>query len=90
MKLQSLKLLRWRSEKDSQAKVTLNVSNTTFKTDEKAAILVKSKVGANITLDNIDITNVAADSTNPVWVDGDAADYADLVVVTGGAKIVEP
>lgn len=74
----------------SEAKVTLNVSNTVFKTEEKSAILVKSTKGADITLSNVDITAVAADSTNPVWVDGDAASYASLVNVTGGSVIVEP
>ena len=72
------------------AKVTLNVSNTTFKTEEKAAIIVKSAAGADITLDKVDISGVAADSTNPVWVDEASAAYADLVTVTGGSKIVEP
>lgn len=74
---------------DSPAKVTLNVSNTVIKTDEKAAILVKSKAGADIHLTNVDITEVAADSTNPVWVDEASAAYYDLVTVTGGTKIQE-
>lgn len=71
------------------AKVTLNVANTVFKTEEKSAILVKSVAGADITLNNVDISAVAADSTNPVWVDEASAAYADLVTVTGGNKIVE-
>jgi hypothetical protein len=71
-------------------KVTLNVSNTVFKTEEKAAIIVKSAAGADITLDNVDISEVAADSTNAVWVDEASAEYADLVTVAGGSKIVEP
>ena len=75
---------------DTPAKVTLNVSNTVFKTEEKSAILVKSAAGADITLSNVDIAEVAADSTNPVWVDEASAAYADLVVVNGGSKIVEP
>lgn len=74
----------------SPAKVTLNVSDTTFKTEEKAAILVKSVAGAEINLANVDITGVNADSANPVWVDEASASYANLVVVTGGSKIVEP
>ena len=73
-----------------EKKVTLNVSNTTFRTEEKSAILVKTKVGAVIKLDNVDIADVAADNTNPVWVDEATASYAELVVVTGGNKIVEP
>ena len=73
-----------------EAKVTLNVSNTVFKTEEKSAILVKSTKGADITLSNIDITEVAVDSTNPVWVDNASAAYADKVNVTGGTVIVEP
>lgn len=71
------------------AKVTLNVSNTTFKTEEKSAILVKSAAGAEINLSNIDITGVAADPINHVWVDEASEAYADLVVVNGGKKIVE-
>ena len=71
-------------------KVTLKVSDTTFKTEEKSAILVKSKAGADVVLSNVNIDAVAADSTNPVWVDEASAAYADLVVVTGGSKIVEP
>ncbi len=74
---------------DAPAKVTLNVSNTTFKTEEKAAILVKSAAGADITISNIDITGVAADNTNAVWVDEEASAYADLVSVTGGSVITE-
>lgn len=74
---------------DAPAKVTLNVSNAKFNTAKKAAILVKSAAGADIVLDNVDITNCAADNTNHVWVDADAAAYANLVTVTGGNVIVE-
>lgn len=75
---------------DAPAKVTLNVSDTTFKTEEKAAIIVKSAAGADINLSNVNIAEVAADSTNAVWVDEASASYADLVLVIGGTKIVEP
>lgn len=71
-------------------KVTLTVKDTTFKTEEKSAILVKSAAGADVILKDVDITAVAADSTYPVWVDEASEAYADLVVVTGGSKIVEP
>ena len=71
-------------------KVTLDVSNATFKTAKKAAIMVKSAAGADITLSNVDITKVAADSINAVWVDEDAAAHADKVTVTGGSVVVEP
>lgn len=74
----------------SPAKVTLSVSNTTFKTEEKSAILVKSVAGADITLSNVNINAVTADPINPVWVDEASVAYADLVTVTGGSKIVEP
>ena len=70
-------------------KVTLNVSDTIFKTEEKSAIIVKSPAGADITLSNVDITNVAADSTNAVWVDEDSAASYNLVTVIGGTKILE-
>ena len=71
------------------AHVTLKVSNATFETKNKAAILVKSVAGAHITLDNVDITKVAKDSDFAVWVDEDAAAYADKVVVDGGLCKVE-
>ena len=75
---------------DEDAGITLKVSNTTFKTEEKAAIILKTKAASAITLKNVDIDEVAADSTNPVWVDEATASYADLITVTGGTKIVEP
>lgn len=72
------------------AKVTLTVKNATFATESKAAILVKSPAGAEVNLENVDISNVKADTTNTVWVDEDAAAYASGVVVNGGTVIVEP
>ena len=74
---------------DTPAKVTLNVKNATFTTANKAAILVKSVAGADITLENVDIENVAADNGYAVWVDKDAADYDDQVTVKGGLVKVE-
>jgi hypothetical protein len=69
--------------------VTLKVSNSDFTTAKKGAIMVKTAAGAAITLANVDIANVAADSVNPVWVDADAAAYNNLVTVTGGTKFQE-
>ncbi len=74
---------------DAPAKVTLKVSNATFNTAKKAAIIVKSIAGADVTLNNVDITAVANDPFNAVWVDEDAMAYADLVTVNGGTKIIE-
>ena len=74
---------------DTPVKVTLEVSNATFDTKNKAAILVKSTAGADITLANINIENVAADKVNAVWCDGDAASYNDLITVIGGQKKIE-
>ena len=73
-----------------QKKVTLNVTNVTFKTEEKAAILVKSVAGAEINASSLNISGVNADNIHAVWVDEDAAAYADKVVVNGASKIVEP
>ena len=74
---------------DAPAKVTLNIANSTFKTANKAAILVKSVAGAEINVENINIAEVAADAEFAVWVDEDAAAYADLVVVNGALVKVE-
>ncbi len=70
-------------------KVILNVSNATFKTNKKAAILVKSVAGAEINLSKLNISKVNADTQNEVWVDSASSDYAHLVIVRGGDKLVE-
>lgn len=62
-------------------KVNLTVTNSTFETAKKAAILVTSTKGATITAYGNDITNVAADSEHLVWVDEDRAKYASEVKV---------
>lgn len=69
---------------DDAKKATLNIRNSKFETTgTKAAIMVKSKYGAEINVTNVDIANVAADPVFTVWVDEDAKDYADKVTVTG-------
>ena len=73
-----------------QKKVTLNVAGTTFKTEEKSAVLVKSVAGAEINWgEGNNISEVAGDTDFAVWVDEDAAAYADKVVVNGADKKVE-
>lgn len=74
---------------DAPALVNLSVKNSEFNTTKKAAILVTSKAGADITLDNVDIYNCEADPINAVWVDEDRANYADLVTVSGGTSVIE-
>ena len=69
---------------------TLNVSGTTFKTEEKAAVIVKSKDGAIINWrEGNDISEVEADSTFAVWVDEASETYADKVIVNGAYKTIE-
>ena len=74
---------------DAPAKVILNVKNAKFTTAKKAAIIVKSVAGADITLSNVDIAEVAEDSSNEVWIDEDAANTINKVNVIGGSMIVE-
>lgn len=57
---------------------------------KKVNLTVKNAGGAHITLENLDISNVKADSVNEVWVDNNAPLTLDLVVVVGGNKILEP
>ena len=71
---------------NNPAKVTLNISNSKFTTAYKAAIMVDSKEGAEINVTKADIANVAADPVFTVWIDEDAKDYADKVIVNG-AKV---
>ncbi len=57
----------------------LTITNASFTTAKKAAILVTAKYGAKITASSLDITNVAADSENAVWVDKDLANkYGEI------------
>ena len=56
---------------NAPAKVTLSVDGTEFSTAKKAAVLVSSKAGADITAVNFNIENVAEDKVNFVWVDED-------------------
>ena len=74
---------------EGEAKVTLNIDGLKVKSQKKAAIVVKSKAGANIDIKNIDITEVAADNTNAVWVDESTKAYAGLVTVAGASMVVE-
>ena len=74
---------------DATAMVTLNINNAKFTTAKKAAIMVKTTKGATINASNLDITNVAADQVNAVWVDEDGAAYADKVIVNGASKKIE-
>lgn len=74
---------------NTPAKVTLNISNSKFTTVSKAAIMVDSKEGAEINVTNVDIANVAADPVFTVWIDEDAKDFADNVIVTGAKVRIE-
>lgn len=74
---------------NNPTKVTLNISNSKFTTASKAAIMVDSKEGAEINVTNVDISKVAADPVFTVWVDEDAKDYADNVIVNGAKVRIE-
>lgn len=75
---------------DSAEKIVLEVKNATFATAKKAAVLVSSRAGADITwgTDN-DIKNVTEDKINAVWVDEDWEAYFDMVTVKNATKILE-
>ena len=74
---------------DAPAQVTLTVDGTVFSTAKKAAVLVSSKAGAQITASNVNIENVVADQVNFVWVDEDWSPYFVEVEVTGATKAQE-
>lgn len=66
----------------------LEATEVTFTTAKKAAILVTSQYGAEIEASDLDITNVAADSENAVWVDEDRANVYGEVTLTGDATMI--
>ena len=65
---------------------SLTISDCTFKTAKKAAILVTNTKGAKITASNLNITEVTEDNVNAVWNDEDRVAAYDLVVVKGCTK----
>lgn len=68
---------------DNATDLSLDIRNSAFETTKKAAILVKSSAKVAITASNLDITKVAADSENAVWVDEDkAADYGNVMLTS--------
>ena len=67
----------------------INISNTSFESYKKAAILVTNTKGAKITASNLDISKVAADKVNAVWNDADRTAAYDLVEVVGCTKAQE-
>ncbi len=81
---------------DAPAQVKLTVDGMTFETAKKAAVLVSSIAGADITATNCDISKVAADSQNFAWIDDGKnddgeqyTDYVDQVKVNGESVFVE-
>lgn len=74
---------------DAASKVELSVKDATFTTAKKAAIVVKSAAGADITLENVDISGVAADNVNAVWNDEDSSAVYGNITVTGGTLAQE-
>lgn len=76
---------------DSTARVTLNIKDCKFTSNKKAAVLVASPDGADINIDGLDISAVAADTTNYAWKDnGKDAWMSSSVTVNGVECIVEP
>ena len=75
---------------DAPAKVVMGIKNSTIKSAKKAAVIVKSVAGAEINwAEGNNISEVAEDKVFAVWVDEDAAAYADKVVVNGAYVKVE-
>ena len=72
-----------------QATVTLNIKNSTFVSQKKAAVLVKANSGAIINWGKgNDISGVKADAIHAVWVDKDR-NNPDAVTVNGALVTIE-
>ena len=69
--------------------VTLNITDTEITSAKKAAVLVTSTAGAAITATDVDISGVAADSSNIVWVDEDRSTKFGEVTLNGGQTYPE-
>ena len=75
---------------DTAKETTLNVKDSAFTSAKKSAILVKSHATTNVNVSNLDISNVAADSTNAVWRDNSSGYESFTINVTGATLINEP
>ena len=73
-------------DEDARVQGHLTISNSTFTTAKKAAILVTNTAGAKITASNLNIENVTEDKVNAVWNDSDRTAAWDLVEVVGCTK----
>lgn len=71
----------------NKSKVSLNISNSKITSAEKAAVLVTSTAGADIKVNNVDISKVAADTTNFAWIDEKTPSAP--VTITGGTVKAE-
>ena len=68
--------------------VELNITNATFTTEKKSAILVKSAADVEIAASNLDIAHVNADSENAVWVDEDRANqYGEVTLISSDNSV---
>ena len=67
----------------------INISDCSFETGSKGAILITNTAGAKITASNLDITKVAADNENAVWNDNKRTAAWDLIEVIGCTKFQE-
>lgn len=74
---------------DAPAKVKLEVTGTVFNTAKKAAVLVSSSAGADITASNVDISKVVEDPIYFVWIDEDWSKYDSEVTVSGASMTIE-
>ena len=67
----------------------INISDCSFETAIKGAIIITNTAGAKITASNLDITKVAADNVNAVWNDNKRTAAWDLIEVIGCTKFQE-
>lgn len=77
-------------EDAAKEKVILNIKNSSFTTSKKAAVLVATKYGAEIhDLGGNDLSKVAADSQNLVWIDEAYSGTINEIEVFGATKVLE-
>ena len=73
----------------NRVQCNINISDCSFETASKGAILITNTAGAKITASNLDITKVAKDPENAVWNDNTRTAAWDLIEVIGCTKFQE-
>lgn len=69
-------------------KIVLNITDCKFTSVNKAAVLVSSVAGAEINVEDLDISEVASDTVNVAWKDNKKSEWQNASVTVNGVECI--